>query len=356
MVILAIESTCDETGTAVVRRSGDGIEVLSNVVASSSGMHEKYGGIVPEVAAREQIKVIIPTIKEALEKAGVEPKDIGAVAVSCGPGLVGSLLIGVETAKALALAWNKPLLAVNHMEGHVLANWIINGSDPSTGLLGKTHSVPQVPELPAVGLVVSGGHTDLIYMKSLEDWQWLGGTRDDSVGECLDKGARVLGLSYPGGPAIEKAAEKVKEETQVYSLPRPLLHEDTFEMSFSGLKSAVIREVERSGKGMDEKKTNLLAKELLDSAVEILVNRTMKAVENFKPKTVLMAGGVAASKRLREDLRFKIQDLGLKFFVPEFMYCTDNAAMIGAAAILRPEMLDGKAMLELRPEPGLEVV
>ena len=214
---MAIESTCDETAAAVVENFGDGVRVIKNIVASSMEMHQKYGGIVPEVAAREQIRSIIPVIIEALVDTEVD-----AVAVSYGPGLMGSLLIGVETAKVLAWSWKKPLLRVNHMTAHVLANWI-----------GENN----VPELPAVGLVVSGGHTDLILLESLTKWTWIGGTRDDAAGEVYDKAARILGLPYPGGPEMDKAASKITEEEwnknkNVFKLPRPLIHDPRLDMSF----------------------------------------------------------------------------------------------------------------------------
>ncbi len=341
MAILAIESTCDETGAAVTKRSGLGVEVLSNIVASSSQMHEKYGGIVPEVAAREQIMSIIPVISVALENAGIAKEELEAVAVAQGPGLVGSLLIGVETAKTLAYFWNKPLIGVNHMAGHVLANWILN------------EQRKEVPTLPAIGLVVSGGHTDLILVKSLNEWEWLGGTRDDAAGECFDKAARILGLGYPGGPAIEIAAEKVREEKQIFKLPRPLLYEDTYDMSFSGLKAALSREVDRLEGKVSEKEAKLLARELSDAVVEVLATKTMKAAKELNLKSVLLAGGVAASKRLREEIQRQCDKNGIKLFMPEFKYCTDNGAMIGTAAILRPNAME---ILSLRPEPGMETV
>ncbi len=337
-MILAIESTCDETGAAVVAAKKGGVEILSNEVASSAEIHVKYGGVVPEVAAREQIRTIIPVVKEAMEKAGVSKEEIEAIAVAYGPGLIGSLLIGVESAKALALAWDKPLIAVNHMAAHVMANWI----------KGERN---EVPARPAVGLVVSGGHTDIILLKSLEKWEWIGGTRDDAAGECLDKCARVLGLPYPGGPEIEKAAEGASGDLG-YRLPRPLIHEDNLEMSFSGLKEAVVREVTQK-KELEDWERQALCKELLEALTEVLVEKTMMAVDKWQPKSVLLAGGVAASKRLRERLGQRCEEAGVRLFMPEFRYCTDNAAMVGAAAVLRPIK---KNALEVRPEPSLEVV
>lgn len=341
MIVLAIESTFDETGACVAKTSGSGVEILSNVLASSSEMHKKYGGVVPEVAAREQIKVILTVIKEALEKAGISHEDLDSVAVTHGPGLIGSLLVGVETLKTLSLVWNKPLIPVNHMVGHVLANWIVDDKKKA------------VPEMPAVALVVSGGHTDLILMKTIKDWVWLGGTRDDASGECFDKVARILGLGYPGGPVIEQAAEEVQDEKQIFKLPRPLIYEKTYDMSFSGLKSAVSRIVDDFPEDVDMKTKKLLARELSEAVVEVLVNKTVKAVDEFAPKSVLLAGGVAASKKLREKLAVGCEKYGVELFMPEFKYCTDNGAMIAAAALLRPEEVD---VLDLKPIPGLETV
>lgn len=341
MKILAIESTCDETAAAVVESCGAGVKVISNVVASSVLMHQKYGGIVPEVAAREQIKSIIPVIIEAV---GEDKENIQAIAVSYGPGLMGSLLVGVESAKALAWAWKKPLLKVNHMAAHIFANWIIE-------------EITQVPEFPAVGLVVSGGHTDLVLMKSIKEWKWIGGTRDDAVGEAFDKAARLLGLPYPGGPEIQKAVERVagkmKEKFESkFKLPRPLLNEDNLDMSFSGLKAAIAKIVTKLGK-IDEETRDLLALEFSEAVTEIFVKKTMRAVEMYKPKSVLLAGGVAANKQLREGLRQAVENTGVKFFCPELKYCGDNAAMVGATAIISPREVKP---VELKPDPSVATV
>ncbi len=358
MKVLAIESTCDETAAAVVENFGEGARVIKNIVASSMEMHQKYGGIVPEVAAREQIRSIIPVITEAV---GMEVVD--AVAVSYGPGLMGSLLIGVETAKVLAWAWKKPLLKVNHMTAHVLANWILEERSQISDL-GS-----QIPELPAVGLVVSGGHTDLILLESLTKWTWIGGTRDDAAGEAYDKAARILGLPYPGGPEMDKAANKVTDEEwnkykNLFKLPRPLIHDPRLDMSFSGIKAAIARAVESdefsrwipdqvgNDTNVEELKKGIVAREFGEAVTEVLVKKTMLAVEQYQPKSVVLAGGVAANKKLREALRVEVEKSGAKFFVPEFKYCGDNAAMVGAAALLRPE----KTSLDLKPEPSLGVV
>lgn len=349
-MILAIESTFDETGAAVVRKRDGMVEVISNITASSLSMHEKYGGVVPEVAAREQIKVIGVTIGEALDKAGIEVGDLDAIAVANGPGLIGSLLVGVETAKTLAYVHKKPLLAVNHMVAHVFANWI----QSTDGDIRKP------PELPAVGLVVSGGHTDLIYMKSVDDWEWIGGTRDDAAGECYDKCARAMGLPYPGGPSIQNAAVDAPEYHE--RLPRPLINEETYDMSFSGLKSAVIREfstlTDKKSEVELQKLVPSLAREVNEAIVESLVSKTIRAVEAKDPKCVLLAGGVAANALLRDNLKSRCEQLGVDLYVPEIRYCTDNAAMIGAAALLRTQSLETgvENVFGLRPDPSLGVV
>ncbi|MEK7064700.1 MAG: tRNA (adenosine(37)-N6)-threonylcarbamoyltransferase complex transferase subunit TsaD [Patescibacteria group bacterium] len=344
MIVLAIESTCDETGAAVAKGYGEpmAVEILSDVKASSAEIHAKYGGVIPEIAAREQIAAIIPVITEAMAEAGVGRDEIEAVAVTQGPGLIGSLLIGVETAKALALAWKKPLIAVNHMMAHVFANWIKSGDE-------------MVPQLPAVALIVSGGHTDIMLLNSLTDWKWIGGTRDDAAGEAFDKAARAMGFPYPGGPMVAKAAGEasIGLPTEM-KLPRPMIYEDNLEMSFSGLKTALVQVVEQNGERLikEPELLNSLAREFNQAMADVLIKKTMKAVEQFKPKSVLLAGGVAANVMLREGLARAVKESGREFFLPDFKYCTDNAAMIAACALLRPDYVNP---LKLRPDPGLAV-
>lgn len=342
MKILAIESTCDETAAAVVESCGEGVRVEENVVASSALIHQKYGGVVPEVAAREQIKSVIPVIKEAMRE---NKEGVRAVAVSYGPGLMGSLLIGVETAKTLAWAWEKPLLGVNHMAAHIFANWLVEERNQ------------EVPSFPVIGLVVSGGHTDIVLMKTVKDWLWVGGTRDDAVGEAFDKTARLLGLPYPGGPEIQKAAERVDEEMKnkyekKLRLPRPMIGEDSLEMSFSGLKAAVAKKVDEVEELNDEVR-DVLAWQFTEAVVDILVNKIKKAIERYQSKSVLMAGGVAANKQLREKLRETVEGQNLKFFCPALKYCGDNAAMVGAAAVMAPNEVRTET---LKPDPGLATV
>lgn len=354
-MILAIESTMDETGAAVVSSWNEGVKVWSSVRASSAEMHEKYGGVVPEIAAREQVKVILPVIKEALEKVSgkkwqEELKSIESVAVAYGPGMMGSLLVGVETARVLASVKKKKLIKVNHMVGHVAANWIKEDKDDV------------VPELPAVGLVVSGGHTDLVVIDEKNKWKWLGGTRDDAAGEVFDKSARLLGLSdYLGGVVIEKASEEAGKEGEEWlkrkniKLPRPMINSKNLEMSFSGLKTAVLHEVEKLKKsgGWSEEKVKALAREFNEAVVDVLIVKTEKAIREKQPKSLLVGGGVAANKLLRERLEKMAGEYGIKLFKPEMKYCTDNAAMIGAGAVVRKEEVEIES---LRADPSLGVV
>lgn len=364
MIVLAIESTLDETGAAVARLNDGRVEIISDIKASSASIHAKYGGVIPEIAAREQIASIIPVITEAMQVANTDKNQIDAIAVTQGPGMIGCLLIGVETAKALALAWNKPLIAVNHMAAHVFANWITNHESKNSGIREAEN---KVPELPAVALIVSGGHTDIMYLKSLTEWKWLGGTRDDAAGEAFDKAARAMGFPYPGGPAIAKLAMRKSEfgsqKPEWIKLPRPMIHEDNLEMSFSGLKTALLGITSspsyvhstslRTTEGPSRENTiRALATEFNEAVVEVLVRKTMMAVEQYKPKSVLLGGGVAANQLLRKSLKDKVESRKLKLFVPDLKYCTDNAAMIAACALLRPEYIDP---LLLKPEPGLEI-
>jgi N6-L-threonylcarbamoyladenine synthase len=336
MRVLAIESTCDETGAAIVEPSGNQVKIISQALASSAEIHQQYGGVVPEVAAREQLKVIIPVIETALKKAKMSGEDLDAIAVAVGPGLIGSLLVGVETAKTLALAWNKPIIPVNHLVAHVLANWI------------KADSGPTPPPLPALALVVSGGHTDLVYLHSLDRWEWLSGTRDDAAGECLDKCARILDLGYPGGPALEKAA-LAHSSGEVPHLPRPLIHDSSLDWSFSGLKSAVAQ-LRYSQPELDK---GAIAEGVLQAVSDSLVAKIELALKQYPVRSLILAGGVAANQLLRNKLDVAAVEAGVEFYFPPFAYCTDNPGMIGAAAILRPKEM---SPLEIEVDPSLEVV
>ena len=335
MKILAIESTCDETAAAVVEGDSGGVRVISSTVASSADIHTKYGGVVPEVAAREQIKAIIPVVNEAI--LGIDIDSIEAIAVSYGPGLIGSLLIGIETARTLAYVWSKPLIKVNHLSAHIAANWILDESHVST------------PAMPAVGLIISGGHTDLVVMKDASSMEWVGGTMDDAAGEAFDKVARVLGLPYPGGPSIQKAAEDSLEKVKVPKLPRPMIHENNLKMSFSGLKAAVAK---LANEELGDDQIIALAKEFNLAVMETLVKKTSIAIEKYQPRSLLIAGGVAANKIIRQGLQEMAMSKGVDIYMPEIKYCGDNAAMVGAAAVL---FRDKVSIDYLRPEPGLGV-
>ncbi len=375
MKVLAIETSFDETAVALVEKSKNGlVKVLSEPVESSMEEHAKTGGAVPEVAARRQMESMLGVIKVCLKNAGAEDdlvnwakENVGAIAVTRGPGLIGSLLVGVETAKTLALAWEKPLIGVNHMWGHLYANWVEKDRPQVPGSKYQ-EDVFDLPEFPAVGLIVSGGHTDLVLMKDHGELEIIGQTLDDAAGECFDKCARLMGLGFPGGPAIAACAAKYKKEVLRQSgvlnnnrsaqddkvLPRPMLHSDDFNMSFSGLKTAVLNEVRKIGE-LKESDVERLAYELQEAIVEVLVNKSLEAIKKNRPKSFLLCGGVAANVRLREELRFKIQDLEneVDLFVPEIKYCTDNAVMIGAAAIFNGSPIP---IGELKADPGLEVV
>jgi N6-L-threonylcarbamoyladenine synthase len=368
MNILAIETSCDETAAAVVH---EGRYVRSNVIASQIALHEKYGGIVPELASRQHVTAILPVLREALEVAGSSRDEIDAIAVTEGPGLAGSLLVGVNVAKTLALAWNKPLIPVSHLEGHVYANWLI--------LPGAEPAAP--PEFPAVCLIVSGGHTELLLVHKHGVYEILGRTLDDAAGEAFDKGARILGLGYPGGPAIERAAEGARPLEQ---LPRAWLG-DSYDFSFSGLKTALLRACEPyrkqeppPGRGRRKAKPvepfpehkpieyapNMPVAELAagyqDAIVDVLVEKTVRAAHEQHARSVLVSGGVAANRLLRKRLAAR---LDLPLHIPDMQFCTDNAAMIAGAGyqvIRRGALagwdLDARAQLPWSALPGARVI
>lgn len=341
MKILAIETSCDETAAAVVE---NGTKILSNVVASSTTMHQKYGGIVPEVASREQLRVIIPVIKEALEKAKLELQSIDSLAVTVGPGLIGSLLIGVETAKTIAFVTKKPLIPVNHVIAHMYANFLDSdqGNSPRTPLAVRGNI-----QFPAISLVVSGGHTELYLMKSVKNLTWLGGTLDDAAGEAFDKTARLLGFGNGGGKAIEETAQKnttntTNQTNTPIKLPRPLLHDDSLNFSFSGLKTAVLREWKKYPTH-DEILINAFAYEIQEAITDVLVAKTLKAAQLHQAKSILISGGVAANLRLREKFSSSINQLTdqpINLYIPPISLCTDNAVYIASYAFFKGKPVD----------------
>ena len=340
MKILGIETSCDETAAAIITAEKDSkkVKLLSNTIASSLSLHATTGGIIPEVAAREQVKYIIPVIEKVIENSKLKIENLDAIAVTMGPGLIGSLLVGVETAKTLAYVFNKPIIPVNHLIGHIYANWLVGNSashvdknPPAT-----THQPQANIEFPAIALIVSGGHTDLILMEHHGKIKWLGGTRDDAAGEAFDKTGRLLELPYPGGPAIEKMASLGNANR--FNLPKPLIDSDNFDFSFSGLKTATHREVLKLKEKNNDKLTQTDIQDicacLQKTIIDVLVFKTIKAAQKYKTKSILLGGGVAANQILKETFELKIENLKLKIplFVPEKRLCTDNAAMIATAA------------------------
>lgn len=317
MIILGIETSCDETAAAVIKIDEESkkVELLSNVIASSLSLHAKTGGIIPEVAAREQVKFIIPVIDEAMKVLKNPKEEIDVIAVTYGPGLIGSLLVGVETARTFSYVWQKPLIPVNHLFGHIYANFISENEI----------------EFPAIALIVSGGHTDLVLMKNHRDIKWLGGTRDDAAGEAFDKTGRLLNLPYPAGPQIEQLAKKTKED--LYHFPRPLVGSDDFDFSFSGLKTAVLREIQAIEQLNNEAIGNICYS-LQEAIFDLLIKKTFKAAVRFGVKSILLGGGVTANQTLRKRFESEIikQKSSIKLFIPDKKLCTDNAAMIAAAA------------------------
>lgn len=355
-LILGLETSCDETAAAIV---ADGREILSNVVASQVELHRRYGGVFPEVASRQHVLDIIPVIREALAQAKVDWGALDALAVTAGPGLVGSLLVGVNVAKAIAWARNLPVIGVNHLEAHLYANWLIPLRDD------KDRIAP--PQFPLVCLIVSGGHTDLVLMTGHGQYRVLGRTLDDAAGEAFDKVARLLGLGYPGGPAIQEAAEGGNPNR--FNLPRAIL-EDSYDFSFSGLKTAVLRivqEYEGAGKQPTKQRSRLIASRkvpllsqlpLADLAasfqaavVDVLVQKTKRAAEEFQAKEVLLAGGVASNVLLRQQMSAQI-NVPVRY--PPPVLCTDNAAMVAAAGYFK-HVAGERSSLDLDVRPGLDL-
>jgi len=330
--ILGIETSCDETAAAVVE---DGRRLRSNVIASQAALHGRYGGVVPEVAARQHLTAILPVVRAALKEAEMRPRELDAVAVTHGPGLAGTLLVGVNAAKALAYSWEKPLIGINHLEAHLYANW-----------LDEDGSGNAPPPFPLLGLIVSGGHTDLVLMKDHGDLRRLGRTRDDAAGEAFDKIARLLGLGFPGGPAIERAAEGVTPAHNV-KLPRAWLGESN-DFSFSGLKTAVLHVV-RGEKG-EPPSVPETAASFQEAVVDVLVGKTLRAAERENVRAVLLSGGVAANGPLRAEIAKRSP---VPVYVPSRGLCTDNGAMIGACAFYRLEA--GRAGWDLDVQPSLPV-
>ena len=314
--ILGIESSCDETSVSIVK---NGTEEIATVISSQIDIHKDFGGVVPEIASRHHVKNVTMVLEECMEKANMKIEDVDAIAITYGPGLIGSLLIGLETAKTLAFVYNKPLIPVHHIAGHIYAN-----------------SLVKEMKFPLLAVVVSGGHTELIEMKDHYKFHKLGGTLDDAIGECYDKVARVIGLEYPGGPKIDKLA-KVGKPT--YKLPVPL-KDDSYNFSFSGLKSAVINLAHNEEQRGNEIIKEDLACSFQKVAIEAIITKARKAIQDKDIKNIILAGGVAANSGLREAMQQLADELKVDLTIPPMKYCTDNATMIAAAGYYA--YLDGR--------------
>lgn len=331
--ILAIESSCDETSAAVVK---NGREVLSNVISSQIDIHKVFGGVVPEIASRKHIEAIDTVVDEAIKNSLISLDDITAISATCGPGLVGAVLVGLSTAKAMAYALNKPFLGVHHIEGHIAANYIENLDW----------------EPPFICLIVSGGHTHLVKITDYNEFEIFGKTRDDAAGEAFDKIARAIGLPYPGGPQIDKLAKK--GNPQAMDFPRVMLEPDSYDFSFSGLKSGVLNYINKCKMSNTPFEDADIAASFQQAVVDVLVKKTIRLCKNTGIKKVAMAGGVSANSFLRYEMEKACAENGFKLNVPKPILCTDNAAMIGCAAYY--EYIKGaRNDLSLNAYPGLKL-
>ncbi|WP_078382379.1 tRNA (adenosine(37)-N6)-threonylcarbamoyltransferase complex transferase subunit TsaD [Sutcliffiella halmapala] len=329
--ILGIETSCDETAAAIIK---NGKEIVANVVSSQIESHQRFGGVVPEIASRHHVEQITVVLEETMSQSGLTMKDMDAIAVTEGPGLVGALLIGVNAAKAVAFANQKPLIGVHHIAGHIYANQLVSDL-----------------KFPLLALVVSGGHTELVYMKEHGSFEVIGETRDDAVGEAYDKVARTLQLPYPGGPHIDRLAEQGQPTIK---LPRAWLEEDSYDFSFSGLKSAVINTLHNARQKGEEIIPEDLAASFQESVIEVLVTKTLKAMSHYQVDQVLLAGGVAANKGLRRSLQTAVDNVGKELVIPPLSLCTDNAAMIATVGSVLYR-LGKRSGLSLNGNPGLDI-
>ena len=333
MIVLGIESSCDETAAAVVR---DGRQILSSVVSSQVDFHSKYGGVVPEIASRKHIEAVVPVVEESLERAELTLEGVEGIAVTKGPGLVGSLLIGISFAKALAYVTGLPLIGVNHLEGHLTSIFL---------------EKPDM-QFPFVGLVVSGGHTNLYHVKGRGNYTFVGQTRDDAAGEALDKVAKLLGLGYPGGMVIDRMARE--GSASAIDFPRALIARDSLDFSFSGIKTSVLHYVKRHGGEISDEQRKDIVASFQEAVVDVLVTKVFQAARQYGVESVVIAGGVAANTRLREKVICEGARENVCVFIPSPVLCTDNAAMIAAAGdyylakgMTSPLTLDASSRLPL---------
>lgn len=365
MLILGIESSCDDTSVALLDCKNNGCVVLSEKTASQITIHKKYGGVVPEIAGRMHAEKITPLMEEVLKDR--QRPDV--IAVTAGPGLITGLIVGVEAARALSYAWGIPLVAVNHIEGHIHSVELNNESAQIPAFAGMTKPI----EYPALALVVSGGHTELIFIAKKGKYKKIGATKDDAAGECFDKVAKLLGLSYPGGPRISKLAET--GDSQAIIFPRPMLHEKNFNFSFSGLKTSALywlrdhklaathsnifyKTAAWLGQSPDTSITiNDFCASFEQAIIDTLINKTIKAAEQFKPNTIILAGGVAANKKLRKTLKIEITDRFPKTDIrhPKVDYCMDNAAMIAIAGYHQANRKDFTNWTDIKANPNWEI-
>jgi len=345
MKVIGIETSCDETAIAIVSGHKNQLKVEKSVVLSQIQTHRQYGGVVPEVAARKHIEAIFPMLEKEIAKDG---SGIDVIAVTAGPGLAPALRTGVETAKTLAWLWGKPLVPVCHLEGHIYASWLPRSKRILPFLPITT------PKFPALCLIVSGGHSELIIMKGHGQFERIGETLDDAAGEAFDKVAKMLGLKYPGGPEIARLA--IRGDKTKFDFPRGLLDRQNFDFSFSGLKTSVLYTLRKMNLVSDQERANVAAS-FQEAVVDVLVRKTMRAAKEYKPKSIILAGGVAANIQLRKRLQEKGREARIKVFVPPFTYSLDNAAMIAAAGYFRAQ--DEKNFVEpvsLSADPNLDLI
>jgi len=329
--IIGIETSCDDTSAAIIQ----GNRVLANIV-SSQEIHEKFGGVVPELASRAHIRIITDIIDTAIKKAGIDKGDLDGIAVTYGPGLIGAVLVGLNFAKGLSHALNIPYIGINHIEGHIYGNFLSNQDIP----------------FPHLSMVVSGGHTQLVYMSKHLHYQIIGKTRDDAVGEAFDKGAKLLGLGYPGGPLIDKLAQTGDDE--FHKFPRAFLKDSAYDFSYSGLKTSLLVYLGSKDQNFVEDKISDICASYQKAAIEVLVKKTILAAREYKVNSVGVVGGVAANSMLRDWMADEVENLDIEFFLPEIQYCTDNAAMIARAGL---ERLKGglKSSPDLNAYPSLKL-
>jgi N6-L-threonylcarbamoyladenine synthase len=334
MLILGIETSCDETSVAIVE---DGQKVHANIILSQIDLHKKYGGVVPEIASRAHIKTFIPVLEEALNTAGKSIEDIDMIAVTCGPGLVGALLMGVTAAKSIALSHNIPLMAVNHLHGHIYATFIEN---------------PEI-EFPALAFVVSGGHTSLVEMPSHMQFKEIGSTMDDAAGESFDKVGKKLGLPYPAGPHIDRLSKSGRPDA--VDFPRAMMKQDNYDFSFSGLKTAVIRFLETHPAGSNGITLQDITASFQQAVIDVLVHKAIRAAHNMQARSILLCGGVAANSALRTQLEEAAAKEGLKLYKPSLKLCTDNGAMIATAGYFMHQTGMPLASLDLNAYATLDI-